>query len=177
MAKKLALDVGPARHEIELSETADGAFTMLVNDVPHTVALERINASNLHRLTIDGHGMDIVIARRGGGLTVAVGPASHQVSILRAGARRPLSSPGLTEGELAVHAPLHGTVVELLVAPGDRVAKDDPLLVLVAMKMNNEIRAPAPGTVTAVHVQPQDAVEQGAVLLLLHIDADPTPHN
>ena len=45
------------------------------------------------------------------------------------------------------------------------------------MKMNNEIRAPAPGTVTAVHVQPQDAVEQGAVLLLLHIDADPTPHN
>ena len=105
MAKKLALDVGPARHEIELSETADGAFTMLVNDVPHTVALERINASNLHRLTIDGHGMDIVIARRGGGLTVAVGPASHQVSILRAGARRPFSSPGLTEGELAVHAP------------------------------------------------------------------------
>jgi pyruvate carboxylase subunit B len=68
-------------------------------------------------------------------------------------------------GELRSVMP--GVVVKLLVKPGEPVAKDQPLLILEAMKMLNEIVAPAAGTVTAVHVREGEAVASGAKLATL----------
>jgi biotin carboxyl carrier protein len=58
-------------------------------------------------------------------------------------------------------------VVKLLVQAGDTVAKDQPLLILEAMKMQNEIVAPAPGKVAALHVREGQAVASGAKLVSL----------
>ncbi|MBU6366822.1 MAG: acetyl-CoA carboxylase biotin carboxyl carrier protein subunit [Gemmatimonadetes bacterium] len=60
-----------------------------------------------------------------------------------------------------------GLVVRVLAAPGDQVAAGAPLLVMEAMKMENELRAPAAGVVRAVHAAPGQAVEKGAVLVEL----------
>ncbi|MEE9278512.1 MAG: biotin/lipoyl-containing protein [Dehalococcoidia bacterium] len=175
MAKKLYLDVGPARHEVELRNQTGAAFTMLVNDVEHAVSLEPIAGAGLHRLTVDGAVVEVVIRREPGGLNVAIGPDSHSVRIQRAGAP---GSPGggvgvaMEEGQLAVTAPMTGVVLELFVGPGDAVTQGMPLLVIVAMKMNNEIRSPISGAVKSVHVQPNDSVEHGALLVVLEaIDA------
>jgi biotin carboxyl carrier protein len=68
-------------------------------------------------------------------------------------------------GELKSIMP--GVVVRLLVKEGEAVEKDQPLLILEAMKMQNEIAAPAAGRVAAVHVREGQAVSSGARLVTL----------
>ena len=60
-----------------------------------------------------------------------------------------------------------GAVVSVLVSVGDAVKKSQPLLVIEAMKMENEFRAPCDGTVKEVLVQPGEALESGATLMLI----------
>lgn len=62
-------------------------------------------------------------------------------------------------------APMNGTVVKLLAEPGVNVAKDTPLLVMEAMKMEHTIKAPAAGTVTEFYFQAGELVDGGAELL------------
>ena len=61
-------------------------------------------------------------------------------------------------------APMPGVVVAVGVASGDKVAKDQPLLVIEAMKVEHTIRAPCAGTVDAVHYAVGDRVDEGAEL-------------
>jgi biotin carboxyl carrier protein len=65
-----------------------------------------------------------------------------------------------------------GVVVKLLVQPGDEIEKDQPLLILEAMKMQNEIVAPQAGRVTALHVSEGEAVLSGAKLATLSVAQD-----
>jgi biotin carboxyl carrier protein len=60
-----------------------------------------------------------------------------------------------------------GLVVRIHVAVGDHVAAGDPLVVMEAMKMENELRAPAAGTVRAIPIAPGTPVEKGALLVEL----------
>ena len=62
-------------------------------------------------------------------------------------------------------APMPATVVDVLVKPGDTVRKGDTVVLLEAMKMELPIRAPADGTVTAVHCAPRELVKADAVLV------------
>ncbi len=85
----------------------------------------------------------------------------------------------VTEGEEAeeevdllgpnVCAQMPGTVVKLLVAPGQEIAEGAGLLILESMKMETEIAAPVAGTVVAVHVQDGQTVGMGDLL----VDLDP----
>ncbi|MEO8069731.1 MAG: biotin/lipoyl-containing protein [Flavobacteriales bacterium] len=62
-------------------------------------------------------------------------------------------------------APMPGLVLKVLVKAGDAVKKNDPVLILEAMKMENVIKAPGDAIVAAVHVQERVAVEKGQLLL------------
>jgi biotin carboxyl carrier protein len=62
-------------------------------------------------------------------------------------------------------APMPGLVLKVLVKPGDVVKKNDAVLILEAMKMENVIKAPGDAVVSAVHVQERVAVEKGQLLL------------
>jgi len=64
-----------------------------------------------------------------------------------------------------VAAPIPGLITSVAVTAGDAVSAGDQLLVLEAMKMENEIAAPLAGTVASVHVSPGDAVEKGTRLV------------
>ena len=67
--------------------------------------------------------------------------------------------------ESRVDAPMPGLVLKVLVEPGSPVQKGDPLLVLEAMKMENDIKAHFDGTVSTLHVQMGDAVSKGQLLI------------
>ena len=71
------------------------------------------------------------------------------------------------EGELAVKAPMPGVVLALEVAAGDHVKHGQGLLVLGAMKMENQIKSPRDGVVKSIFIEPGDIVEQGKALLVL----------
>lgn len=84
----------------------------------------------------------------------------HEVEIQDREARvaRPRSGDG------RVKAPIPGLVTRILVADGEEVKADQPLIVLEAMKMENEIRAPFDGVVNSITVTPGDSVVRNAVL-------------
>jgi biotin carboxyl carrier protein len=67
----------------------------------------------------------------------------------------------------SVKAPMPGRIVRVLVGVGDRVAARQPVVVVEAMKMENELRSPRDGVVTQVLVTPGAAVESGAVLIVV----------
>jgi biotin carboxyl carrier protein len=72
-----------------------------------------------------------------------------------------------SHGEQPVVAPMPGRVVRVLVAPGDEVAARQGVVVVEAMKMENELRAPKKGLVKDVRVSPGTSVEAGRVLVVI----------
>jgi biotin carboxyl carrier protein len=77
----------------------------------------------------------------------------------------PASPAPSPNGATEVKAPLPGVVVSVGVAEGETVERGQQLCVLEAMKMNNPIRATAPGTVREVFISPGQQVEHDAVLM------------
>jgi len=89
----------------------------------------------------------------------AVRPERDEDRWTRAGA-----VPG---GERAIRSPMPGKVLAVNVAPADAVDTDTVLLVLEAMKMENDILAPAEGTVKSIHVRPGATVNTGDVMMVI----------
>jgi biotin carboxyl carrier protein len=83
---------------------------------------------------------------------------TRHIRSLTAGAER-------RRGPVTLRAPMPGLVVRILVEPGQEVSAGAGLVVLEAMKMENELKAPAAATVGAVRAQPGEAVEKGQVLV------------
>ena len=88
--------------------------------------------------------------------------------IKAAPAAAPVATPApaapVAAGGATITAPMPGTILKVNVAQGAAVKKGDVLMVLEAMKMENEIMAPADGTVASVNVAQGASVEAGAVL-------------
>ena len=76
-------------------------------------------------------------------------------------------APGAREGRQTIVAPMPGRVVRVLVSIGDRVLAGQPIVVVEAMKMENELRSPKDGLVREVNVQAGGAVEARAVLVVI----------
>jgi biotin carboxyl carrier protein len=70
-------------------------------------------------------------------------------------------------GEGLVTAPMQGTIVKVHHTAGEAVRAGDPVCVLEAMKMENEIKAPTSGDIVDLRVQPGDTVTAGAVLMVI----------
>ena len=82
-------------------------------------------------------------------------------------AAAPVAAPVVVGAGEQINAPMPGTVLRVNVTPGQAVKEGDVLLVLEAMKMENEITAPRAGTVNQVVATKGSTVETGAVLVVL----------
>ena len=76
-------------------------------------------------------------------------------------------APGLGAGSQSVVSPIPGKIVAVLVGPGDEVEEGQPVLIMEAMKMENELRAGCRGTVRKVNVEPGENVDGGRVLVAI----------
>ena len=79
----------------------------------------------------------------------------------------PAASARKGEGREAIKAPMPGKVVRVLVGEGDEVVAGQGLLVVEAMKMQNEIKAPRAGRIVSIAVKEPEAVTAGSVLLVI----------
>ena len=70
-------------------------------------------------------------------------------------------------GQASIKAAMPGKVVRVSVSIGDEVVTDQGLLVIEAMKMQNELKSPRDGRVTAIEVKENDSVNAGALLLII----------
>ena len=110
----------------------------------------------------------------GGELIVHVNGVAVPLIVIESGPPKPLAKGArrgrrreADSGPLAIVAPMPGRIVSVLVKPGEAVAARQPLVVVEAMKMENELRAPRAGTVADVHVAEGASVEANTVLVVL----------
>lgn len=73
-------------------------------------------------------------------------------------------------GSFVLNAPMPGLIVDIKVQVGDHVEVGTPIIVMEAMKMQNELASEIEGTVRQIHAAPQEAVESGAKLVEIEAD-------
>ena len=134
-----------------------------------TATLGVIPGTPLRQLLLDGRPSTVAVEALGRGRwALAPGGERWEVEVLDERTRhiRTLSGNDSRQPVSAVlRAPMPGLVLRVQVAAGQRVAEGGGLVVLEAMKMENELKAPATGVVKAVRVSPGEAVEKGQVLV------------
>ena len=118
-----------------------------------------------YTITVNGVAYDVTVDEKGnGGASVAPSAAP----VVKAAAPAPAAAPAkAAQGNISVTAPMPGKVLAVKVNVGDSVQSGAPVLVLEAMKMENDIVAPKDGKVVAINVKVGDSVESGAVLVSL----------
>ncbi len=141
---QLIVDGAPTDYTFEVLR--DGYVSMIVDGESVPVSIEPTGPDTM-RVTIDGRRTEVEVKDERDLLVEEFG----------------LGEDAAAGGE--VRAPMPGLVLEVLVAEGDEVAADQGLLVLEAMKMENELKAPAGGVVRAVHAASGDAVDKEALLI------------
>jgi len=146
----------------------DGDHVTL-GDRTYTATLGGIPGTPIRQLLLDGRPVELALHGEGQGRwTVMRRGERWEVEVVDERTRhiRSLAGSGAerrTGGVL--RAPMPGLVVRVAAAAGDQVAAGTSVVVLEAMKMENELRAPAAGVVRAVLVAPGQAVEKGQVLI------------
>jgi pyruvate carboxylase subunit B len=121
-----------------------------INSAVHRVAVQRGSQRGLYSLWIDGYRFDVE----------ALDERTRTIREMTAEHATPA-------GPAPVIAPMPGLVVRVDARVGEQIRAGQGLVVMEAMKMENELRAQAAGTVKAVHVTAGTAVEKGAVLVEL----------
>lgn len=156
--------------DIEISRTADDG--LLLDGMETGVEVHRLDGRRLF-LRIGGKGFEVTFVSRSASdrtITFLLNgrPVTARVDDERAMLLNKYVSDGGSKAHAArIIAPMPGKVVKLLVAPGDRIEAGHGVLILEAMKMENEIKSASAGIVTTVHCSAQDAVEKGTLLVEL----------
>ncbi len=164
---KLFATVNTAKDAIVLERTSpngpwvpagEGAADLVRTD-PSSFSLVRNGKS--HRVLV------LKEDRENGTVRLRVGAHSYTVQLQddRSRLMQTLGLDKATQKVREIKAPMPGLVLNILVKPGDTVKKNDPILVLEAMKMENLIKAPGDATVGAVHAEKGKAVEKGQLLV------------
>ena len=97
-------------------------------------------------VNVNGNSYEVEVEEVGAAASAPVAPAAPQVTV----APKAAPAPAAPVSGTAVKAPMPGNVLDIKVANGQTVKKGDVLVILEAMKMENEIYAPCDGTVTVV---------------------------
>lgn len=121
------------------------------------------------RITVNGKSYDVSVEELGASSAPVAAPAPAVVAAPApvAQAPAPAAAPAASgEGE-PVNSPMPGTILDIKVSAGQSVSKGDVLVILEAMKMENEICADKDGVVGAVLVNKGESVESGKALLTI----------
>jgi propionyl-CoA carboxylase alpha chain len=155
---------------VELSESAEGMRARVDGGDERRVVWTRPSADELVTLLLGGKAVSALVTGRDGEYDLCIDgyPLHAVVQDERAAklaqasaARRP------TQSDLSVKAPMPGLVVAVNVEPGQEVARGESLVVLQAMKMENELTARQGGRVKEVLVTPGQTVDQDQTLVTL----------
>ena len=161
---KFQATVGEAAHEIVVSRV-DGSYVVTLDGTEHIVDARKLEA-DFYSILYEGKSYEVSVESAGQKYIVRHGAHEQVVELADAsrGGREEICKRG---GPEAIDSVMPGKVVRVLVAPGDEVRAGQGLVVVEAMKMENEIGAPRAGRVRSVDVSPGQTVETGARLVVL----------
>lgn len=158
---------GEGRVDVAVRRLGD-RFEVTLDGKRHLVELVAAGPGLYSLLAEDGQSYAVAAQRLGPGrYRVSMGDRDFEVHLRDPLEREIAAAQGGAAGPEEIRAPIPGKVVQVAVAPGDRIVSGQPLLVLEAMKMENQICAERQGTVVEVLVAPGVAVERGQVLVVM----------
>ncbi len=173
---KLRAGSKSSEHQVEYASSSGDAADRLhfVLDGRRIEALAEAISPGTYSILVNGRSFEAHVAKRPGdpaGLespfVVTVGLRHYLVEVRDPRRRRRGASAFGAEGPQDIIAPMPGKIVKVLVAEDQQVTQDQGLLVIEAMKMQNELRAPRAGRVEKIYVQEGRGVETGLRLLRL----------
>jgi len=118
-------------------------------------------------VTVNGVAYNVTVEEGTGAPVAPAAPAAAPAPAPAAAPAAP-AAPAGAAGSVVVNAPMPGNILDVKVKPGDSVKAGDTLLILEAMKMENEISAPQDGTITSIDVRKGDVVDSGALLCTMN---------
>ena len=123
-----------------------------------------------YTITVNGNVYDVTVEEGSGAVAAApvAAPKAAPAAAPKAAPAPKAAAPAGAQGGVKVNAPMPGKILGVKVSAGQAVKKGDVLIVLEAMKMENEIVAPQDGTVASVNTSVGEQVEAGAVLATLN---------
>lgn len=157
--------IGNNEYEVEITDSQ-----ILLDGETVNVDIVRSGIPELYSVLFGGESHEMLVTSDRFNYTVSIRSEQFQVQVQDERNRRlnqARKMPTLPEGELAITAPIPGLVVKVLIAAGEAVEEGQPLVILEAMKMENEIRSTRAGTAKSIAATPGQRVEQNAVLVVL----------
>lgn len=154
--------------QVEIERNGD-LFEVVIDGRAHRVEMVRLDGA-FASLRFPGSGRTFQITyqhRNNGSWRVGVGQREFDFSVLSPAEAVEAVSGAREGGPSRLTAPIPGKVVVVKVGAGDEVAAGQSLVVLEAMKMENELATEQAGTVSAVHVETGAAVDAGSLLVEL----------
>ncbi len=142
---QLKLTAENVQGPLDLEPLYPGVYSLILNQKSHVIAV-RLNGE--YTVLVDGHSAQVKIKDEMAQRLEAMGWKNNRSQ--RAG---------------LVHAQIPGLVTQVLKTEGDAVDEGEPILIMEAMKMENEVKAPVSGTILTVHVKAGQSVEKGTLII------------
>lgn len=167
---KLEVRIGTLARQIEIQRTGPNQFAISGEDSADIdTKIDAIEvAPNTYSILMNGRAFEAVVIPAAEAVLVRCGGREFHATVSdpRAwrGGRGALFG---AEGKQRVIAPMPGKVVRILVSAGETVEADQGLIVVEAMKMQNEIRAPKAGTIERIFIREGQAVAAGEALVTI----------
>ena len=167
MSVKYVATVGNDAREVDVSG-ADGWYRITIGETTWDVDAHA-TMPGVYSILVGGVSYVADVVDRDGACTVEIGGEVYEIWVEEQSRHiiRTRGGAGGGAGSRTLTAPLPGKISRVAVRPGDAVSAGDILLVIEAMKMENEFRAAAGGTVAEVRVAAGQAVNAGDVLIVM----------
>jgi biotin carboxyl carrier protein len=160
--------LGEHTYTVEIEETDKSVYRVSVDGNEFLVDGKKTGRTN-YSLIVDNRSFEVEVDNTGDEYRVLVDGRNYRVHLvderrLRVGG----AQSGLElQGRQNVSVPMPGKIIAVLVSEGDTVEKGQGLVIVEAMKMENEVRSPIGGEVKEIKIKPGDTVEGGAVLIVV----------
>ncbi len=140
-------------------------YSVIISDFTATTAEVEVNG-NKYNVNIKDLGIEQVADLKPQFSAVAA-PQAFAATPGSSAAQPTLHKPASLANATAIMSPLPGLVQKIMVSVGDQVTAGQNLLIMEAMKMENEIQAKSDGTITAIKVKEGESVEEGIELVVI----------
>jgi biotin carboxyl carrier protein len=160
--------LGEQSYSVEIEEIGKSLYRVAIDGNDFLVDGKKTGRTN-YSLIVDNRSFEIEVDNSEDEYRVLVDGRNYHVHLVDE--RRVRVGGGQSDidlqGRQKVSVPMPGKVIAVLVSEGDSVERGQGLVIVEAMKMENEVRSPIAGEVKEIKVKPGDAVEGGAVLVIV----------
>jgi biotin carboxyl carrier protein len=160
--------LGKQSHSVDIEEIGKSVYRVSVDGNEFLVDGKKTGRTN-YSLIVDNRSFEIEVDNTEDEYRVLVDGRTYHVNLIDE--RRVLTGGAAAGSQLHgrqnVSVPMPGKVIAVLVSAGDKVEKGQGLVIVEAMKMENEVHSPIAGEIREIKVNPGDTVEGGAVLVVV----------